>query len=205
MTIFIYTWSFLDVAIAERKIGKTKKVLVCYKYITVFVFPPVSYALYIYSNIEEGILDYDTIHNEDKETITHKKFLTSDKCLVYFNALLIILSIIHLGLLLWQSYEVTKRIKAKNIHEETKQKVKINVATTFLHIFVILAAAIIFLFGVCISFADDANWIVIEKILNTSTFIVGLQDLFVICMLWTVMDNTNKPLLQKDRRTGEYY
>jgi len=53
VTNFIYTWEFLEVILAELKVGKTKKILEWYKYLSIFVSPFISYAFYISTNVLE--------------------------------------------------------------------------------------------------------------------------------------------------------
>lgn len=131
----------------------------------------------------------------EKSNIANQKWIKSYKCLLYWNGLMIILSVIQLGLFLWQTTQVTKRINTKHLHAETKSKVRINVAITSVHIFVILAVAIIYLVEVILFYGlGDSDFLIRLKIITSATFIVGVQDIFVICMLWSVMDSKNKPL-----------
>jgi len=78
------------------------------------------------------------------------------------------------------------------------------VATSLLHIFVILTVAIIYLVSLYVRL-ENKNLIVQLKILTASTFLIGLQDLFVIVMLWLVMDSENKPIFKENHHTGELY
>ena len=73
MSIFIYTWSFLDVVISERQEAQSKKVLMYYKNISIFVFPLISYALYVCYSVALGNFKYDDFHNKDLKDIAFKK------------------------------------------------------------------------------------------------------------------------------------
>ena len=90
----------------------------------------------------------------------------------------------HLGLMIYEIINMTNRINQKYLHSETRTRLRMNVATTSIHILVILAIAIIYLM-----YAITSNEVIYHKILTSAVFLVGIQDLFVICMLWLVMDS----------------
>lgn len=76
------------------------------------------------------------------------------------------------------------------MHSEIKTKIKINLSTTCFHIFLIVTLVIVYSMDM-VKFKNSLNF---WKIMTTSTFDLGLQDIFVICMLWFVMDSENKPI-----------
>lgn len=140
-----------------------------------------------------GDFKYDNFHNRDAlETAVRRSEITY-KCLIIWNGLMVLFACLHLSFFLWQIRDVTKRINKKYLHAETKTKAKINVTASACHIVAIIGVSLIFLTDV-ISIDQNGNEIFEDKILTTSVFIIALQDVFVICMLWSVMDSTNKPL-----------
>ena len=170
----MYTWSFLDVVLAETQNGKYKNILKYYKHISIFTFPLISYALFVCYCVVAVNYFYDFYHFKlDKAETAFRKRLIIYKCLLSWNGFLILLSCMHLGLLIWQIKHMTKRINAKYLNSETQAKVRINVATTSIHILGILAIAIIFLMYAIFNFSKYYD-ILGRKILTSAVFTVGV-------------------------------
>ena len=191
VSIFIYSWTFLEVSVSELQKGKCKTMLLYYRIGTIFVFPLLSYTLFFCWNVSFANLNYYFYHPNVKKFLkANKNLKIFNKCLLAWNFILILVSCFHLGFFIWQLRNMTKRINQQYLHSETKAKVKINVLTTSIHILVIFSLASIYSMGI-INIRNKTSY---TKILTSSVFLVGIQDLFVICMLWLVMDSHNKPL-----------
>ena len=58
VSIFIYTWTLLDMGIADQDTN-CKKAMTLYKNISIFIFPLISYAFYIADSLSYASYYYD--------------------------------------------------------------------------------------------------------------------------------------------------
>lgn len=108
VSIFIYTWIFLDGVVLDPKLN-CRGLLTPYKNITIFVFPIFSYALYIAIIFVNSKYYYDFFNDINA---SEKKSDIIFVCLYFWNVLLILLSCINMGLFLCQVNKISKSINA---------------------------------------------------------------------------------------------
>lgn len=134
VSIFIYTWTFLDTLVTDNKI-KNKKGLLYYRNIAIFLFPLISYVLYLAESLTYAHAIYENLHGTPTSLKVPNRL---GGCLFTWNGFLILLSCIHLGILLVQVNRLTKRINAEYVDAETQYKTKLKMGTTTLHILTLM-------------------------------------------------------------------
>ncbi len=72
-------------------------------------------------------------------------------------------------------------------------------ATAF-HVLFLLAIVTVWIFT-CFATAD----LEVFRILAADSFVIGMQDIFVACMTWLVLESNKTPMFQEDHLTGELY
>ena len=119
-SIFLYTWTFIDV-ISGDKVNIYIKFLRTYKLISLIFCPLVSYSLYIALVFANARWNYDS-HNEvvGASVTTVNQIQQS---LDFWNGFLVLLSCTHLAILLCQVNKISKRINQEQLHTETQKKV----------------------------------------------------------------------------------
>ena len=101
--IFIYTWSFLEIVIADLEENRKKKMLNLYRKLTIFLFPLITYGLYFAVSYFDGLYYFQYERKVEQTTLNHimKEVNILYACLYGWDCVLVVLSCIHLGLLLW--------------------------------------------------------------------------------------------------------
>lgn len=108
LSIFIYTWTFLNVAIPDFE-GSIQRTIRIYQVVSIYTLPLITYALYVSTGLAYGYIDYFKFQDLMTDKMSRVGVILYAS-LAAWDCLLILLSCVHLALLLRSVFKLKQKI-----------------------------------------------------------------------------------------------
>jgi hypothetical protein len=198
LNLFLYTWRFLEIIEKEEKVRILKPFYRWFSAVIIFVLPIAFYATFVVYLIDTG--RYFEYFFQGKraevELYSHRKDVLRS-VIGYLALTCNLISCTTIGLLLRLFSKMTRQVSFGRDAVETKQK--LNQTVTISHICLTLLYTITSVFYFNVPYTDGQGTVATTfKTEAVWTLIGCFCDLFLICMIWFIMNNKQQQVLLQD-------